>query len=145
MGSENEQPPTVSQSRSSTRAVQRNNKASSFSLKTPNGNANLTKHLTALDSGSTKGTGKPYGKAKENISQLSQKCGPLSTFKSSTTLSHLSSSTSTDTMHQNSAASSAHAAVNAKACVDNMNLLSLNDPTKTSHALQTGKLSVLVP
>lgn len=161
MTTENEQPLPVSQSRTSTHAVQYDKNACNARLKTPNSNAKLTKHPASLDSDvdSTKSTGKPNGKTIENASQLAEQYGPFNKHKTSANLSHLPSSVSNNALHQNNATSSAQAAVNAEACVENMNLLSLKDPTKTAHAPQnmqltvqgnfskssTGKLSLLVP
>ncbi len=70
------------------------------------------------DVNSAMDTVKSNGKAKENTSLRSGQSVPWAALSS---------------MHQDSTAS-AEAAFNAEAFLDNMNLLSLKDPTKTSHA-----------
>ncbi len=79
------------------------------------------------DVNSAMDTVKSNGKAKENTSLRSGQSVPWAS------LSHPISSVPNRSMHQDSTAS-AEAAFNAEACLDNMNLLSLKDPTKTSHA-----------
>lgn len=161
MATEKEQCLPVSQPRTNSRAVQHNINTCTALQKTPNSNAKHTKHLATVDSivDSTKSTGKSNGKSTEKPSQLAGEHGPLSTLKTSAHLLHLPSSISDNTLHQKKDISSAQATVNAETCVDNMNLLSLKDPTKTSHLPQnmqptgqgnfskcsTGKSRLLVP
>ncbi|XP_044068282.1 uncharacterized protein LOC122883538 isoform X2 [Siniperca chuatsi] len=143
IATENQQPITVSQSRTGTHAVQPINNVCNARLKTQNINAKPLKNPALLNSDvdSTKGTGKSNGKATKNTSQLSGQSGPSNIFKTSATLSNPLSSIPYNAMHQNSAASSAQPALSAEACLDNMNLLSLKDPTKTSHASQNIQLT----
>ncbi|XP_076597786.1 uncharacterized protein troap isoform X2 [Chaetodon auriga] len=137
VATENQQLLTVSRPGTGTCAVQpdavRNTR-----LKTQNIHAKPTKRAATLNSDmdSTRATGKSTGKAAENTSQLSGQSGPSNKFQTSATLSHPLSSIHNNTMHQNSTTTSAQAAFNAEACLENMNLLSLKDPSKTSHASQ---------
>ncbi|XP_074498630.1 uncharacterized protein troap [Sebastes fasciatus] len=143
VATENQQPLTVSPSR--THAVQPSRNVCNARLKTPNINAKPTKHPATLHHNveSTKGTETSHGKAKENTyRQPSGQSGPSNIFKTSATLSNPLSAIPNNAMHQTSAASSALPAVSAEACLDNMSLLSLKDPAKTSHAGTTqGNLS----
>ncbi|XP_044208796.1 uncharacterized protein LOC122983106 isoform X2 [Thunnus albacares] len=125
MHTETAQPQTASQSRLGTHAVQAENNACNARLKTQNINAKPSKHPALLNNkgGSTKGAGKFHGKATEKP-HLSGQSGPSNTCKTNNTL------------HQNSAAPSTQAAVSAETCLDNLNLLSLKDPSKTSHVSQ---------
>lgn len=161
MATENQQPPTVSQSKTGSHTVQPDNNVCNARLKTQNVNAKPSKHPATLNTNvdSTKGTGKSNGKSTENTSHKLGQSGPSNTFKTSATLSNPLSHIPNNAMHQNSTTSSAKPAVSADACLDNMNQLSLKDPTKTSHASQNtqptaqdnfskgsiGKLSVLLP
>ncbi|XP_042266331.1 uncharacterized protein LOC121896470 isoform X3 [Thunnus maccoyii] len=125
MHTETAQPQTASQSRLGTHAVQAENNACNARLKTQNINAKPSKHPALLNNkgDSTKGAGKFHGKATEKP-HLSGQSGPSNTCKTNNTL------------HQNSAAPSTQAAVSEEACLDNLNLLSLKDPSKTSHVSQ---------
>ncbi|XP_070825257.1 uncharacterized protein troap [Chaetodon trifascialis] len=140
---ENQQPLTVSQSGTGTCTVQPD-AVRNARLKTQNIHAKPTKHAATLNSNidSTRATGKSTGKAAESTSQLSGQSGPSNQFQTSATLSRPLSSIQNNTMHQNSSTPSAQAAFNAEACLENMNLLSLKDPSKTSHASQDMQLSV---
>ncbi|XP_070696215.1 nucleolar and coiled-body phosphoprotein 1 [Pempheris klunzingeri] len=128
MATKNQQPPTVSQSRTGTCAVQPDNNVCTAHLKAQNINAKPAEHPVMLKSNvdSTKSTGKPSGKSGQS--------GPSNTF--SATLSNPLSSIPNNAMHQNRAASSAQPGLSADACLDNINQLSLKDPTKTAHASQ---------
>lgn len=138
MATEKEQCLPVSQPRTSSRAVQHNKNTCIALQKTPNSNVKHTKHPATVDSivDSTKSTGKSKAKNTEKLSQLAGQHGPFSTLKTSAHLLHLPSSISNNTLHQKNDISSAQATVNAEACVDNMSLLSLKDPTKTTHIPQ---------
>ncbi|XP_041802369.1 uncharacterized protein LOC121613149 isoform X2 [Chelmon rostratus] len=138
VATENQQPLIVSQSRTGTCAVQPDNNVRNTRLKTQNINAKPTTRAATLNSNmdSTKASGRFNGKATEETTQLSGQSGPSNKFKTSGTLSHPLSSIHNNTTHQNRAATSAQAAFNAEACLDNMNLLSLKDPSKTSHTSQ---------
>lgn len=133
MATENQQPLTVSQSRTGSHAVQPDNNICNAHLKTSNINAKPIKHPAKLKSNvdSTKGTRKSNGNSLSSIPY--------------------------NAMHQSNTTSSAQPALSA--CLDNMNQLSLKDPTKKLHASQfmtptaqghfskssIGKLSVLLP
>lgn len=137
MLTETPQPQTVSQSRTDTHAGQPKNNACDARLKTQNINAKPSEYPALLkrNGGSSKGAGRSHGKATENTFHLS---GQSNTFKTN------------NAMYQNSAAPSAQAAISAEACLDNLNLLSLTDPSKTSHVSQniskdpSGKLTELL-
>lgn len=81
----------------------------------------------------TKGTGTFKGKAKDNALQTSA------------TLFKPQSSIPNNAVPQSKEASSAEPAVSAEACSDNMSLLSLKDPAKTSHATQNMQLTAQDP
>ncbi|KAL7398265.1 hypothetical protein ABVT39_007019 [Epinephelus coioides] len=135
IATENQHPVTVSQSRTGTHAVQPDKNLCNARLKTQNLNTKPAARLNR-NVNSTKGTGKSSGKVSENTSQ------PSNTFKTSATLSNPLSSVSNIAMHQSSAASSAQPAVNADTCLDNMSLLSLKDPAKTSQGSQNMQLTM---
>lgn len=102
------------------------------------------KHPSAINSNvdSCKGSGKCNGKTAEKTHSLSGQSGASSTFKTS---SHPLSSVPQNTKHPDkdaASSSSSLVAFNAETCLDNMNLLSLNDPTKTSHTSQNIQLTV---
>lgn len=145
MATEKAQCLPVSQPRTSSRAVQHNKNACIALQKTPNSNAKHTKHPATVHSNvdSCKSAGKSNGKNTEKLSQLAGQHGPFSTLKTSAHLLHLPSSVSNNTLHQKNDISSAQTTVNAEACVDNMSLLSLKDPTKTSHLPQNTQLTGL--
>ncbi|XP_040913930.1 uncharacterized protein LOC121194866 isoform X3 [Toxotes jaculatrix] len=130
-----QQPLTVPPSQTGAHAVQPESNACSAHLKTHYVNSKPTKHPAVLNShvGSSH---KSHGKATENLSHLSEQCGLLNTLKTSGTLSNPLSAISNNTLHQNSALSSSQPALSAETCLENMNLLSLKDPTKTSHSSQ---------
>ncbi|XP_027144400.1 uncharacterized protein troap isoform X3 [Larimichthys crocea] len=132
MATENQQPLTVSQSKTGNHI---DNSVCNTRLKPQNINA-PTQHPATLKSivDPSKGAAKSNGKATGNTL-------PSSTPKTSATLSHPLSSIPNDTMHQNNSTSSAQPALNADACLDHMNLLSLKDPIKTSHASQNIQLT----
>lgn len=132
MATENQQPLTVSQSKTGNHI---DNSVCNTRLKPQNINA-PTQHPATLKSivDPSKGAAKSNGKATGNTL-------PSSTLKTSATLSHPLSSIPNDTMHQNNSTSSAQPASNADACLDHMNLLSLKDPIKTSHASQNIQLT----
>ena len=92
---ENQQPLTVSQSRTGTHASQPDNSVCNAQLKTQNINAKPTKHPAMVNTNvdSSKVTGKSNGKATDKTSQLSQQSGSLS---------HPLSSISHKTVHQSS-------------------------------------------
>ncbi|XP_034065215.1 uncharacterized protein troap isoform X2 [Gymnodraco acuticeps] len=123
---------TVSQSRTGTNA---HNSVCNSHLKTQNVNAKPTKHPAALmrNIDLTKGTGTFKGKAKDNALQTSA------------TLFKPQSSIPNNAVPQSKEASSAEPAVSAEACSDNMSLLSLKDPAKTSHATQNMQLTAQDP
>ncbi|KAI3357397.1 hypothetical protein L3Q82_015830 [Scortum barcoo] len=136
---ENEQLLTISQSRTATRAVQPDNNACNARLKTQSTNAKPIKHPAALNSDvdSANASAKSNFKATESTSQQS---GPSNTFKTSATLSNPLLHTHSNSMHQNSALSSARPTPSAEACLDNMNQLSLKDSTKTAPDSQNTQL-----
>uniref|UniRef100_A0A8C4F949 Uncharacterized protein n=1 Tax=Dicentrarchus labrax TaxID=13489 RepID=A0A8C4F949_DICLA len=141
MATENQQPLTVSQSRTGAHVA---NNVCNGRLKTQHINAKPTQHPVPLNShvDSTKGSGKCNGKAtEENAPQLSGQTGPSNTFKTSAPLSHPLSFIPDNAVQQNSTTSSAKSAFNAEACLDNMNRLSLKDQTKTSHPSQNTQLT----
>ncbi|XP_045899663.1 uncharacterized protein LOC123967590 isoform X4 [Micropterus dolomieu] len=135
---ENQQPVTVSQLRTGTRAIRPDNTMCNSRLITQNIIGKPLKNPALLNSkaDSTTGTGKSNGKATQNTSELSGESGPSQTFKTSATFSNHLSSFPNNAMHPNRATSSAQHALSAEACLDNMNLLSLKDPTKTSQNMQ---------
>ncbi|XP_033943435.1 uncharacterized protein troap [Pseudochaenichthys georgianus] len=132
LGHENQEPCTVSQSRTGTDA---DNGVCNYHLKTQNVNAKPIKHPAALmrNIDLTKGTGTFKGKAKDNALQTSA------------TLFKPQSSIPNNAVPQSKEASSAEPAVSAEACSDNMSLLSLKDPAKTSHATQNMQLTAQDP
>nr|XP_046253692.1 uncharacterized protein LOC124063759 isoform X2 [Scatophagus argus] len=132
MATENQQAIGISQSRTGSHAVQPGNNVCNAHLKTQNTNAKATKHPVTLLSNVASTKGKSNGKTAENTSQLSGQSGLSNLFKTSASLSHPLSSIDNDALHQNRTPS-AQAAFNPEACLDNMNLLSLKDPTGTSH------------
>ncbi|XP_031701173.1 uncharacterized protein troap [Anarrhichthys ocellatus] len=141
---ENHQPLTVSQSRTGTHAVQPDNNVCNARLKTQNIHAKPTKQPATLNRNvdSTKGTGTSTGEAEDNTyRQISGQSGPSNTFKTSAVSANPVSSVPNNAMHQTSAASSAQPAFSAEAGLDNMSLLSLKDPEKTSHASQNTQLT----
>ncbi|KAM7404656.1 hypothetical protein PAMP_011983 [Pampus punctatissimus] len=115
MPAETPQPLKISQSRLGTHAVQPENNSRNTRLKPQNINA---KHPTLLNSNedSTKGAGKSHGKATDDTAHLSGQSGPSKTYNA---------------LCQDSAA-----VISTEACLDNLNMLSLNDPSKTSHVSQ---------
>ncbi|XP_034000582.1 uncharacterized protein troap [Trematomus bernacchii] len=115
LGHENQEPCTVSLSRTGTNA---DNSVCNSHLKTQNVNAKPTKHPAALmqNIDLTKGTGTFKGKAIPN-----------------------------NAVPQSKEDSSAEPAVSADSCSDNMSLLSLKDPAKTSHATQNMQLTAQHP
>ncbi|KAF0036328.1 hypothetical protein F2P81_011640 [Scophthalmus maximus] len=128
--SKNQQPLTVSQSHYGTHAVQPESNECNVRLKTQNINQKPTKHQAVFNS-HVDSTHKSQRKATENISQLSGQSGPPSTLKTSATLSNPLSAIHNNTLHQNSAPSAHKPSLNAETCLENMNLLSLKDPTST--------------
>ncbi|KAM8755670.1 uncharacterized protein troap isoform 1-T1 [Acanthopagrus schlegelii] len=138
MATENRQHLTVSQTRTSTLAVQPNNSEHGAHLKTQNINTKPTKNPSMLNSNvnPTKGSGKSNG----NTPLRSGVPGHSSTFKTSVTLSRPLLSISNNTMHQNIITTSAKAAFNAEAFTENMKLLSLKDSTKISNDSQNRQL-----
>ncbi|XP_068454086.1 uncharacterized protein troap isoform X2 [Clinocottus analis] len=144
MGNENHQPLPVSQSRTGPHAVQHDNNVCNARLKTPNINAKSTKLQATLNRNvdSTKGSGISNGKVQENTYKpILGHLGPSNTFKTSAISANPLPPIPIDAMHQTSAASSAQPAFSAGACLDNMSLLSLNDPARTSHASQKMQLT----
>uniref|UniRef100_UPI0037E8D6AE uncharacterized protein troap n=1 Tax=Semicossyphus pulcher TaxID=241346 RepID=UPI0037E8D6AE len=143
VASENQQPLTLSQPRTGTHAVQPDNNVCNGHLRTKNINSKPTKQATFNSNVDlSKGTGKSNGKATVNTPQLSGQSVLSTTFKTSTTLSQPLSSASNKALHQNhSATSSAQSALTTEACLDNMNLLSLKDSTKSSHASKNMQLA----
>ncbi|CAJ1085303.1 uncharacterized protein troap [Xyrichtys novacula] len=144
VASENQQPPTLSQTRTGTHTVKPNNDARNVPLKAQNISSKPIKHSATLNSivDSSNGTGKPYGKATENASELSGESVPSITFKTSSTLSRPLSAVSNNALHQNhDSTSSAQSILNTEACLKNMNQLSLKDPTKSSQASQNMPLT----
>ncbi|XP_071332188.1 ras guanine nucleotide exchange factor R isoform X2 [Trachinotus anak] len=131
---ENQQPLTVPQCQTGTDAAQPENGVCIARCKTQNINSKPTKHQAVLNS-HVDSTHKSHRKATENISHLSGKSGLPNTFKTPATLSSPLSAIPNNTL-QNSAPSSAQPALSAETCLENMNLLSLKDPTKTLHASQ---------
>ncbi|KAM7411997.1 hypothetical protein PAMA_021798 [Pampus argenteus] len=117
---ETPQPLQVSQSRLGTHAVQPENNSRNTRLKPQNIDA---KHPALLNSNgdSTKGAVKSHGKATDNTAHLSGQSGPSKTYNA---------------MCQDSAALSAQAVISTEACLDNLNMLSLKDSSKTSHVSQ---------
>ncbi|XP_042347943.1 uncharacterized protein LOC121947104 isoform X2 [Plectropomus leopardus] len=143
VATEHQQPLTVSKSRTGTHAVQPDRNVCNARLKTQNITAKPTKNPAMLNRNvdSTDGTGKSNEKVPEDTSKLSGQSGPSNTFKTSATLSNSLSSVPNNVMHQTSTAPSAQPAVNADAFLDNMSLLSLKDPAKTSQASQNMQLT----
>ncbi|XP_068163189.1 uncharacterized protein troap [Antennarius striatus] len=131
IANENLQRRAVLQPRTVAKVVQSVNNAR---LKTSNTDVKPTKCPATLGSSvsSNKGAKMSDGKATDNRSQLPGHSGPSSTFN---TLSHPLSSIPNNALSQNTT-TSAQNVFNTEACLDNMNLLSLKDPTKTSHANQ---------
>ncbi|XP_063742356.1 uncharacterized protein troap isoform X1 [Eleginops maclovinus] len=128
LGRENQKPFTVSQSRTGTNA---DNIVFNSHLKTQNVIAKPNKHPAALmcNIDSSKGTGTFRGKVTDNALQTSA------------TLFKPQSSIPNNAVHQSREASPAGPADSAEACSDNMSLLSLKDPSKTSNATQKLKLT----
>ncbi|XP_054465668.1 uncharacterized protein troap isoform X3 [Anoplopoma fimbria] len=139
VATENQQPLTVSQSRTGTHVVQPDYSVCNARLKTQNTNVKPTKQPATLNRNvdSAKGTGASNGKAEENTyGQISGQPGPSDTFKTSAISANPSSSNPNNAIHQTSAASSAQPVFSAEAFLDNMSLLSLKDSAKTSHSTQ---------
>ncbi|XP_068996913.1 uncharacterized protein troap [Embiotoca jacksoni] len=122
---ENQQPLTVAQSRTGTRAIQPENNVC-------NGKPSKHPAVSNIGGDSSKSLGKSHGKTKEKASNLSGQSGTFSTFKTSAPLSNPLSSISLK--HHNTALS-------AEVCLDNKNPLSLKDPSKISHGSQTTNLT----
>ena len=151
--SKNQQPLTVPQTQSGTNAVQSENSVCSVRLKTQNINSKPTKHPGVVNS-HVSSAHKSHGKATENISHQSGQSGLPNTLKTFDTLPSPPSAIPDNTLHQSNDPSSAQPALSAETCLENMNLLSLKDLTKTSNASQstqvniskgsTGKLRVLL-
>ncbi|XP_008294766.1 uncharacterized protein troap [Stegastes partitus] len=100
-------------------------------------NAKPTKHQSSLNRNGDfikGGEGNPHEKTTEGSAHLLGQTDPFKTFKTSATLSKPD-----NTMHQNMAASSVQPALSAEVCLNNMNLLSLKDSSKT--VSQTTKLT----
>ncbi|XP_040007652.1 uncharacterized protein LOC120803346 isoform X3 [Xiphias gladius] len=138
--SENQQPIIAPQSQTGTHAVQPETTVCNVRLKTQNIYSKPTKHPAVVNS-HVDSTHKSHGKATENISHLSGLSQLPNTFKTSDTLSNPPSAIPNNALHQNSAPSSAQPALSAETCLENMNLLSLKDPTKTSLASQSTQLT----
>ncbi|XP_035014882.2 uncharacterized protein LOC118110862 isoform X2 [Hippoglossus stenolepis] len=124
-------------------AVQPANNVGNARLRTQNIISKPTKH-PAVSNSHVDSTHKSHGKATEKISHLSGQSEPPSTFKTSATLSNPLSAFHNNALHQNGAASSAQPAVSAETCLENMNRLSLKDPTKLSDADQNTQLTTQV-
>ncbi|XP_056279056.1 uncharacterized protein troap isoform X2 [Pseudoliparis swirei] len=139
---ENHQPLPVSQSRTSTRAVQPDNNVCNARLKTPNNNAKPIKPPAMLNRNVDSTTGTSNKKIPEDThKQISGQFGPSNTFKTSTISDNPLSHVPNNALHQTSAAPSAQPASTAEACLDNMSLLNLNDPAKTSHVSRNTQLT----
>nr|XP_019944274.1 PREDICTED: tastin isoform X1 [Paralichthys olivaceus] len=112
-------------------------------LRTQNINSKPTKH-SSMSSIHVDSTHKSHGKATDKISHLSGQSQPPSTFKTSATLSNPRSAFHNNALHQNSADPCAQSALSAETCLENMNRLSLKDPTKSSYAAQNTQLTTQV-
>ncbi|XP_034392831.1 uncharacterized protein troap isoform X2 [Cyclopterus lumpus] len=142
VATENHQPLSVSQSRTGTHAVQPDNNVCNARIKTQNINAKPIKPPATLNRNVDSTTGTSNEKVRENTHrQISGQFGPSNTFKTSAISDNPLSHIPNNAMHPTSAAPSAQPAFTAEACLDNMSLLSLNDPAKTSHASQNMQLT----
>ncbi|KAM6981805.1 uncharacterized protein troap [Tautogolabrus adspersus] len=144
VASENQHPLTLAQPRTGCHAVQPDNNACNGYLKSQNTNAKPTKHPSTLHRNldSRKGTGNSNFKATENTPQLSGHSVPSITFKTSNTLSQPLSAVSNHALHQNNSTTlSAQSTYSTETCLDNMNLLSLKDPTNSSSSSQNMQLT----
>ncbi|XP_060913587.1 uncharacterized protein troap isoform X1 [Labrus mixtus] len=142
VASENQHP--LTQPRTGCHAVQPDNNACDGYLKSQNTNAKPAKHPSTLNRklDSKKGTGNSHFKATENTPQLSGHSVPSVTFKTSNTLSQPLAAVSNNALHQNhSTTLSAKSTYSAETCLDNMNLLSLKDPTISSNSSQNMQLT----
>ncbi|KAK2851342.1 hypothetical protein Q5P01_007618 [Channa striata] len=139
---ENQQPLCVSQTQTSSTAVQPGKNICNDGLKTQNINAKPSKHPAVLSNiVSQKGTHKSHGKAAESQIHVSGQSGPSHTFKTLTTSSSPLSSFPNNVVHQNSVPSCSQPALSAKACLANTNLVNVKDPAKNSNATQNPELT----
>ncbi|XP_022597546.1 uncharacterized protein LOC111219212 [Seriola dumerili] len=139
MTSENQLPLTVPQSQTGADAVQPEKNVCNPRLKTQTINSKPSKPQAVLNS-HVDSTHKSHRKATENISHLLGKSGLPNIFKTSATLSSPLSAIPNNTL-QDSAPSFAQTALSAETFLENMNLLSLKDPTKTLHISQNTELT----
>ncbi|KAG7520025.1 hypothetical protein JOB18_021166 [Solea senegalensis] len=135
----NQQPASVPQSQTGTHAVQLKNNAH---LKHQNIHSKPSKHPAVLNC-HMDSTQKSHGKTTENMSHLLGQSRPPNTSKASATLSNpLPAIALRNTRPQiSSSSTSAHPALTN--CLENMNLLSLKDPTKIKPASQNTELSTV--
>ncbi|XP_034028201.1 uncharacterized protein LOC117512296 [Thalassophryne amazonica] len=101
-------------------------------ITTKNINANTRSRLATLNGKeeSTKVGGKTPRKDQDTAFHVSEHCESSGAFKTSATLSHPLTFISETTVCPKSAASCAQPALSTEVCLDNMNLLSLKEPSK---------------
>ncbi|XP_074537737.1 uncharacterized protein troap [Halichoeres trimaculatus] len=139
-----QQPPVLTQTRTGSHPVQPDNNSYTARLRTQNVNAKSTKHPAKFSSNvnSSTSTGKSTVKAANKTSQPLGQCAS-STFKTSACLSQPLSAVSNNVLHQDhSSVSSAQLTASTEACLDNMNQLTLKEPTKFSQASQNIQLKI---